>query len=433
MPDPRWQRLRTRCALRASAARLFLFVALVSGASLPSCAAPPPRPRAFAWLDASLDSQSRANGPAWRADHYPALNLHGPFERPQLADTSIDPNDALSYLRLGDSVKQSLPGLADRAYYWALRLDPTMADAYFARWSLLRRRFPYRALPDGSIKRIDDIDKYAVIAIDSLLLSAISQNPFTHGGFEAPPWILQVDPRRAARDPVMAGMRAYATGDFRKAVSEWAKALRKKPQAVMLRIPRAFAWVRLDERDSAIAELTALADRIETVQQDSLVGRYYSRDFLFYSIGMLHAKSGRVSAAREAYEKALVENLGMYMAHFRLSAAATLTNDTTLALTELEMAKLIRADDPWVLLYNGSLLRSVGRLDDAERELRAALRADSDFALPHLILGLVADSRLDTAMARAEYTHYLTRASRTARERDYALDRLAMLKKGSPP
>jgi predicted Zn-dependent protease len=91
------------------------------------------------------------------------------------------------------------------------------------------------------------------------------------------------------------------------------------------------------------------------------------------------------------------------------------------------MAKLIRSDDPWVRLYNGSLLRDVGRLDDAERELRAALQADSDFALPHLFLGLVADSRSDSAAARAAYKRYLARASRTARERQYALDRLEMM------
>ena len=183
----------------------------------------------------------------------------------------------------------------------------------------------------------------------------------------------------------------------------------------------------LGEADSAIAELNTLADRIEAVQRDSLTAPYFSRDFLFYSIGMLQAKQGRVAEARVAYEKALLENLGMYMAHFRLSAAAVLTHDTALALNELEMAKLIRPDDPWVLLYKGSLLRDVGQLDDAERELRAALRINSDFALPHLILGLVADARGDTAASRVEYTSYLARASRVARERDFALDRLAML------
>src|SRR5690242_11321985 len=135
MPDLRWQRLGTPGTLRSRTTPLIAFAALVICASLPSCAVPPPPPRPFTY--SSLDSQSRANGPVWRADHYPALDLHGPFDRPQLGDTSIDPNDALSYLRLGDSVKHVLPGLADRAYYWAVRLDPAMADAYFARWSLL--------------------------------------------------------------------------------------------------------------------------------------------------------------------------------------------------------------------------------------------------------------------------------------------------------
>jgi hypothetical protein len=59
---------------------------------------------------------------------------------------------------------------------------------------------------------------------------------------------------------------------------------------------------------------------------------------------------------RDAYQSPLVENLGFYMAHVRLSAVALFLHDTTTALNELETATLIRSDDPVLLTFRGSIL-----------------------------------------------------------------------------
>jgi len=379
----------------------------------------PPRPLVTRF-DSVLDSAARAKGPEWRALHYPLASLHGPYPRPELVDTTADPNDALSYYRLGDSVRRDLPGLADRAFYWALRLDPTFADAYFARWTLLRREFPWREMPDGSIRRIFVVQPNAVLATDSLLGIAVAYSPFLEGSLDFPRWIINVDARRAARDQIMAGMRAYGRRDFRKAVTEWAKAIEKEPAAVLLHVPRAYAWVRLDEPDSAIGDLMVLVKRLELVQRDSSMAAYYSKEYLYYAIGMLHAIKQRYEEARAAFEQALLENLGFYMAHVRLAGTAALLEDTATALNELQTASLIRADDPLALVYHASLLINAGRVPEAERQLHAALRADSDYALPHVFLGLAAETRHDTATARAEYGRYLARAPRNATERSWA-------------
>jgi predicted Zn-dependent protease len=98
--------------------------------------------------------------------------------------------------------------------------------------------------------------------------------------------------------------------------------------------------------------------------------------------------------------------------------------DTTGALNELETAILIRADDPLVLEYEGSVLVGAGRVAEGERRLRAALSADSDYALPHVFLGLAAEARNDTTRAKTEYSEYLARAPRTAAERAWARSRL---------
>jgi Tfp pilus assembly protein PilF len=371
--------------------------------------------------DSLRDSVARARGPAWRAQHYPAADLHGPFERPVLTDTTADPNDPAAYYRLGDSVRLVLPGLADRAYYWATRLDPAFANAYLARWRLLRNDFPWRELPNGSIGRMSPA---MIPATDSLAEIAIGYSPFLDGTFDIPRWVSE---RQASRNPIAAGMLDYSKGDFRAATRDWARALAKYPNAVRLHIPRAYAWVKLGENDSAIADLTALATRVERIQHDSIVGAYYSTAYVYYAIGLLQAEQKHMAEARRAYEQALIENLGFYMAHMRLAAAAAQLRDTTDALSELQTALLIRGDDPLLLVYDGTLLLHTGQIADAEQQLRAALRVDPEFAITYAMLGQAAEARHDTTAALAEYRDYLTRAARAAPERGWVTGRIAAL------
>src|SRR5262249_31226404 len=132
----------------------------------------------------------------------------------------------------------------------------------------------------------------------------------------------------------------------------------------------------------------------------------------------------RFAEARAAYEHALAENLGFYMAHVRLASAALAESDTSTALNELETASLIRPNDPFMLAYYATILAHLGRLDDAQPHLDAALRADSDYALPHLYLGFVKEKRRDFAGAVAEYGTYLAHAPRSAPERAWAEEKL---------
>jgi predicted Zn-dependent protease len=180
--------------------------------------------------------------------------------------------------------------------------------------------------------------------------------------------------------------------------------------------------------DSAIADLTALIDHREHIE-DSTLGPCISKDFLYYAVGFLRTGQSRYAEARAAYESALSENLGFYMAHVRLSRIDVALHDTTAALTELEAASLIRADDPSLLTLHGQILVGQRRLDDAERELRAAVHADTDFALPYAFLGQVAENRHDTTRALGRYREYLARASRSAPERGWVEARVTRLAK----
>lgn len=306
-----------------------------------------------------------------------------------------------------------------------------MADAYLARWELRSNGDSHRLYPDGSVRRPSDGPHNEGPAVDSLRTIALMYNPFLDEALHIPPQISNLKEWQANRDPVIAGLWWYSKRDFAKAVEKWGEAIRKKPRFVGLYVPRAFAWVHLQQTDSAVADITALIGAIERIQ-DSTIAPYLSKDFLYYAIGTLRGGQKRYAEARDAYQSALVENLGFYMAHVRLSAVALFLHDTTTALNELETATLIRSDDPVPLTFRGSILGESGRFVEAERDLRAAIHADTDYALPYASLAHLMEQRHDTASAVRIYRQYLSRASRSAAERAGVEAHLARLTTHSP-
>lgn len=415
--------------LKSTAAIACFLAVWTAPAIVVACGPPLEIPSTPAELDRRLDSlheaRIRTQSPEERLLRYSAADLHGPFPRPKLP-LGADTNDPEAYYRLGDSVKFRMQGLADRALYWATRLDPAMADAYFARWDLRRHGDLFHWYPDGSVRGERRRWPNEMATIDSLRSIALGHDPFIDGALEISPGITNLSERQANRDPRLAGLWAYARGDYRKAVTSLGEALRKNRENAAFHLPRAYAWVHLHESDSAIADLTALIDRLEQMQ-DSTIAPYLSKDLLYYEIGLLRVAETRYPEARAAYEHALLENLGFYMAHLRLSAVALILHDTATALNELETATLIRTDDPMLLSFRASVLAGALRFDQAEGDIRAAIHADSDYALPYALLGSIAEQRHDTLRAVMGYRDYLARASRKAAERAWVEDRIRSL------
>ena len=406
----------------------FLFTTLVVIGT--ACAPPPTLEEqarsARSRFDAKVAAAARDSSPEWRAAQFPMLDLHGPFPRPKLPAGS-DTNDAAAYFKLGQRVAWSQQGLADRAFYWAIRLDPTMPEAYYARWDVRRHGSFNRLFPGDSVRPVVTPAPNDAAALDSLRVSALMYDPFLDVALRIPPQIRYLEEWQVDRDPATSGLHAYARGNYRKAVQKWAEAIQKKPEYAGLHVPRAFAWLRLPGGgDSAIADLTALIDRLERIQ-DSTVAPYRSKAFLYYAVGFLRTRQSRYADARAAYQNALVENLGFYMAHVRLSAIDFSLHDTTAALNELETASLMRGDDPILLAFRGQILLEEDRLSEAESQLRASVHADTDFALPYAFLGHVAEARHDTTTALSRYREYLARATHTAAERGWVEDHVANL------
>ena len=187
-------RLRVRQVVRLLTPACLCAAVAIANACLPPLQPPPPNvpapspvDRMRAYSESVMQARARDSGYEWRADHFPVLDLHGPYTRP-LLPAGADTNDPVAYYRLGDSVKQVKQGLADRAFYWALRLDPTMAEAYYRRWQVLYEGVTYRLFPDSSIRlyRHPSHNDPAAAAVDSLRLSAFMYNPFLDATLDIP-------------------------------------------------------------------------------------------------------------------------------------------------------------------------------------------------------------------------------------------------------
>ena len=392
--------------------------ACIAALSLAGC----PSPRASHRIDPRLAGATATDRPRSIEDQFPALDLHGPFPPPALDDTTADPADAVAYFQLGVRTMDTASGLADRAFYWATQINPFFPEAYYARW-VLRRRTPFR-LPSDSVTPERRVASRR--ATDSLRILAMEYNPFVDDGVEFRHVVAHPEGAvRLSRDPVIAAGQAYAQRDYRGAVRLWAEAIRKHPDIVMMHLPRSYAFQRLDETDSAIAELSTIAARIEKLERDSTTRGYFSKEQFYYAIGILETQRGRVAQAREAFEHALAENLGFSMAHVRLAAVALSENDSATALTELATASAIRADDPFVATFYGSLLLGLHRLPEAEAQLLLATKLAPRYALPHFFLGQLRDEQHDDHRARAAFQRFLELAARTSTERPWVVARLA--------
>jgi len=137
---------------------------------------------------------------------------------------------------------------------------------------------------------------------------------------------------------------------------------------------------------------------------------YESKAVLEHSIGLIDERQTRLAPAREAYGRALQEDLNYYPAHVRLGMLALARNDTVTALRELDLAAQIRGDDPWVQTTYGVTLAQTGHLADAEAHLRKAVELEPLYAAPYYVLGRVAEMAGRAPDAIAHYRAYLAHA-----------------------
>jgi Tfp pilus assembly protein PilF len=353
-------------------------------------------------------------------------------DRPKLPATA-DTNDAVAYYSFGLSLVNQDAETAANSFYWATRLNPNMAPAFYARRVALLLEDKYRLLrywqgDEGTIKSKD------IKQIDSLYYHALTLDPFVPQSldrniFEA---VLDQISRNLERqtgesaDQLRFELQQYmfdAPTDLRAWQAETdgrlAEALNLYEQAIgsadfkaPLRIDRAGVFYQMARMDSTLAELTAAAAEMRKRDNKDLVYVYDSKALLDERIAVVNLRMGKMDAAKDALGQALQEDLSYSPAHIYLAFMAMQGKDTATALSEMDLAVQLRPDDPAMQFAYGAMLVNDGRLDDAEPHLREAMKLDDVYAAPHFMMAALLDKRGTAPAAVAEYTTFLKMAAR---------------------
>jgi tetratricopeptide (TPR) repeat protein len=380
-----------------------------------------------------------------------AQNSKDEPRRPRLA-TEADTNDARSYYDFGLEKLERDPERAADAFYWAARIDPTSADAYYARRCALlisdKYRFQKYIEDDRRTLQSSDIKR-----IDSLYLHSLTLNPFLYRKLDVRLYHRYIDnwaedyarrnnasagevryyiERQLAEDASvsMRAWQAYGDARFRDALGLYADAIKHARYKAKLREDRGRLFFQLGEADSALAELTLALEELRKADKKDLVYIYESKALLEHSIGLVQQRLGNVAAAKEAFGRALEEDLSYFPAHVQLAYIGMNANDASTALSELDLAVQIRPEDPLLHYTYGYALATSGQFDDAQVQLRKAIEVDPNFAAPYYVLGQVLDALGKTAEGTAQYQTFLARASKQDLRRKDAEERLQVAVKG---
>jgi len=359
-------------------------------------------------------------------------------KRPNLEE-GADTNFAPAYYEFGMRKIERDPQKAADAFYWATRLDPAWAQPVYARRIALLMADPRllvgymrgnrRFLESKEARRIDslelraltldpflnrDLDKQLIVVyLRALFQEMLQQNgqqldAASSVGFE---YYMEHYLRNDARERVRASM-AMSEGRVPDALELYRKAIPQEPDdEAWIHVERARAFHMLGNDDSTRAELAQGLEKLRKRDQKAFVFVYESKALLEQCIGLTYELKAQFEPAREAYGRALQEDLSYYPAHIRLGSVALAVGDTTSALSEMDLAVQVRPDDPWVRATYGQTLAQTGRAVDAAVQLKKAVDLEPFYPGPYYLLGRVAETLGKPAEAAEDYRGYLTHAS----------------------
>lgn len=367
--------------------------------------------------------------------------------RPAL-QAGADTNDAGEYYHWARERLRRQPEQAVAGFYWALRIEPGSASALYALHAA-------RLLADrGYLVGWQENDRRtlrepAVRAIDSLRHHALMADPFVREDLEdimLEEYVLEVVRRDAGvsntqsaleyavrsyiqqqSDPAFRAWLNASRGQYHLAVRQLGEVTRRNPRAFGLRVARARAFMQLGNADSAAAEMRAAITAARARDTTRMWHSYESKEALEYALGFILERKGDFTEAREAYRRALLENLGYWPAHRRLAAIALSTGDTAAAVRELEGALVANEADYDAQLDLGYVLALTGRYAEAVPHLRRATDVEPYASRPWLLLGASLDAGGNAPDAITAYRRFLATASRADPGRSGVLSRLAAL------
>lgn len=349
-------------------------------------------------------------------------------KRPKL-DAKADTNDWEAYYEYGARNLQRSPRHSLDAFYWASRLAPWSADPLFAQWVA----FHMRDIP--RFQRYLDDDRKVLTApdvqqSDSLLRFAFLRNPFVHRAMAMA--LFDALPGTWGGDIISRAWLAYANQKLERATELFGRAISDKPDKLYrLRHVRAVLFVSQQQYDSALAEVTALLDQTRRLDENELVRVYESKAFYEYAIGRLEIARANSKAAREAFERALIEDLTYGPAHVWLAALSEAAGNTGSAMDSYAQAVELTPSDAIYRYQYAVALMKANRMQDGLEQINQAIGLEPYFADSYVFKASAHEQLGQPDSARVVYRTYLDRAARNAHNRARVTQRLAALDSGT--
>ena len=332
------------------------------------------------------------------------------LERPKL-DAGSDTNDALAYFKYG-MARETPWKKAYPAFVWARRLDPMESFYVFAQYqaSWARQSPSWRSEYFEGAEYVVKSKEAALI--DTLFYESLIRDPYAHFNGCVVYRDLEIT------DPVFLGLFHFDNQCWRQAADQLAIAIKKRPRNLMLREYRARALHILGEYGNAASELQGLIAALAERDKKSFQRFYQSKEMYEYMLGLTYLQDQKYAEARDAFGRALTENLAFYMAHDKLSTVALAQRDVETAINEMDLAVQLKPDEPALRQRFGyALLRANPRRnEDAEAQFRKAIELEPLFALPYYNLAVALENQGKKTDAIAQYQAYIVRAPR--REKD---------------
>ena len=362
-----------------------------------------------------------------------------PIPRPKLRDVT-DTNDAQAYFESGLRTFRGDPGAAADAFYWAARLNPGWADPLYARRVAI---LSSKQTLLNAIMTNNRRDRPELRSLDSLMARAYMLNPFlyrrldqqlflnylTNGDRHAQSALTyEINVAINQSPPAIQAWFAYSQGNFDRALQHYARAIQGARESADFHFERARILGMRNEVEPAVAEFQMALAEMRQKDEKKLVVLYDSKAMAEFSVATLLEGAGQADKAKEAYGRALQEDLAYYPAHMRLGLLALSQGDTATAVSELAMAAEIAANDPFVRYMNGWVLGKAKQPKEAVAELTKATELEPYFALPNLVLGAQYEALEKAPEAIAAYDRFLKSASANDPQRQWASDRLEDLK-----
>ena len=384
-----------------------------------------------------------------------AQRVHEVPARPALW-AGADTNSAGAYYLLGVQRLERDARTAAAAFFWAERLSPGWPDALYGRHVALLMSDPRRLEAyeqgRGGIERNPE-----VMAIDSLYYRAVQRDPFLHRKLEKQYVMMYYRNAYAEmirqetgdrdvvaadylmrqlmndHDPYTQAWLAYADGRFPAAIQFYEQVLRRSRHPARLRLRLGQIHYLSGNFPQAAEHLRLGIEALRQVDRRNVVRVYESKAMLEYSLAAALEQAGNAAAAREAYGRALTEDLAFWPGHRRMASLAAASGDTTTALTELGLAVELAPNEADLRFEHGTLLLAAHKVLESAAEMKKAAELDPYFAAPHFYLAAMNDASSMAEDALEHYRAFLARAAQDDPHLARARERVAALSAAAAP